>query len=161
MSPTATQILHHVQGRFAILENQNLLAFYPEVQYSKTIDIKTNKPHNTLSQTPEHFLNAKVTATKSHHGLTNVGDTTSWWFQLMGFALPFQQAGSTCGQHNTATVQLWEWTNSRQPHSPTMESITSYPLLCRQEKFKLKNKQPPKKPKTNHTQNNETPLKRV
>lgn len=36
------------------------------------------------------------------------------------------------------------------PHSPTMESIISYPLFCRQEK-----------PKTNHTQNNKTPPKKV
>lgn len=68
---------------------------------------------------------------------------------------------SRLGSHVANRAQpLFSCENEPTPGSlraPPWKAL--YPLLCRREKWKLKIKEPPKKPKTDHTQNNKPPQK--
>lgn len=86
--------LHHVQGWCDSVRNPKPPFFFPaEVSSTlKAFKLKLINPTTHFpSQTPEHFLNTKVTATKSHCGLANRGELTSRWFQLKRFASRLQQ----------------------------------------------------------------------
>lgn len=109
--------LHHVQGWCDSVRNPKPPFFFPaEVSRPlKAFKLKLINPTTHFpSQTPEHFLNTKVTATKSHCGLANLGELTSRWFQLKRFASRLQRAGST---RSCCTAELrWCTTSLQHPH---------------------------------------------
>lgn len=128
-------------------------SFFPAEVSSilKTFTLKLINPTTHLpSQTPEHFLNTKVTAIKSRCGLADFGELTSQRFQLKHFASPLCTGLGACSCCTSAIVQLQWCSSSLQPCDGKALSPPSRKVKCN-----LKNDTSPKndnnlKRKSNH-----------